>query len=452
MTGAHAMHPPLAGLLTGLEPYVVRGRVGACEGLLVTAHGLAELVAMGDLCALERCPGTTEPGLATDARMLAEVVALDGDEVRLMPYDQVRGVKLAAPVSIVRGQGRIYPTPDWLGRVVDALGRPIDDGPALPCGDIPYPLDGTPTPAHLRRPLGPRLELGVRALDLFVPCCHGQRLGIFAGSGVGKSTLIAMLARQTRADAIVLGLIGERGREVRLFLDEVLGAEGRARTVTVVATSDQPPMLRKRAAQLTLTLAEALRDSGLSVLCLFDSVTRYAMALREIRLAAGEPPTSRGYPPGVFAELPRLLERAGPGQGAGTITGLFTVLVEADDVNDPIADAVRGLLDGHVVLDRGIAEGGRFPAIDVTRSLSRTAPGCYADAERVPIARARRLIKAHADVAELIQLGAYRPGGDPEIDEAIRVRPALEAVLAQEVDEPGRHEDGVSRLGTALGP
>lgn len=450
MTGANAS-TALASALAGLDPYVVQGRVSACEGLVVTARGLANLAAMGDVCALERSPGEAGRSPAAGGRMLAEVVALDGRDVRLMPYDLLRGVKLGAPVRLLRGEARVHPTTGWRGRVVDAFARPLDDGPPLPRGAIAYPLDGPPTPAHRRRPLGHRLELGLRALDLFVPCCRGQRLAILAGSGVGKSTLIAMLARHTRADAIVLGLVGERGREVRLFLDEVLGAEARARTATVVATSDQPPMVRKRAAQLTLTVAEALRDQGLAVLCLFDSVTRYAMALREIRLAAGEPPTSRGYPPGVFAELPRLLERAGPGPCEGTITGVFTVLVEGDDVDDPIADAVRGLLDGHVVLDRGIAEGGRFPAIDVTRSLSRTAPACIPAAEQAPIAHARRLIKVHGDVAELVQLGAYRPGSDPTIDEAIRVRPALETLLAQGVDEPAARAKALAQLTAALG-
>jgi F0F1-type ATP synthase alpha subunit len=261
-------------------------------------------------------------------------------------------------------------------------------------------------------------------------------MGIFAGSGVGKSTLLSMIAAGSAADVMVIGLIGERGRELHDFLEATLGENGRARSVVVVATSDQPAMLRRRAAYLTLTVAEFLRDQGLKVLCLMDSVTRFAMALREIYLAAGEVPTSRGYPPGVFAELPRLLERAGPGADTGSITGLFTVLVEGDDTNEPISDTVRGILDGHVVLDRAIAEGGRFPAVDPLRSLSRTAPACYAPQERELAREARRLMRLHADMAELIRLGAYRSGANAELDRAIAVQPALECVLRQ---NPGEH-------------
>lgn len=429
-----------------LEPWHLRGRVVRCDGAVLTVAGLEGLAAIGDVCAL----GATADAASRGGEMLAEVVALDPDGIRLLPYGQVRGVTLGTPATLLPGHGEVRPSPAWLGRVVDALGRPLDEAP-LPQGSVAHRLDGAPVPAHRRRPLGSRLDLGVRALDLFTPCRRGQRLGIFAGSGVGKSSLLGMLARHTRADAIVLGLIGERGREVGLFLDEVLGEAGRARTVTVVATSDQPAMLRRRAAHLTLSVAEALREEGFDVVCLLDSVTRFAMALREIHLAAGEPPASRGYPPSVFAELPRLLERAGTGVGQGTITGLFTVLVEGDDLNDPIADAVRGILDGHVVLDRGIAEGGRFPAIDVGRSLSRTAPGCYGEAERPPVARARQLIKAHDDMAELIQLGAHRTGSDPLVDEAIRVRPALEACLGQELEQASTIEEAVASLRAAIG-
>ena len=248
-----------------------------------------------------------------------------------------------------------------------------------------------------------------------------------------------------------IGLIGERGRELHEFLEQTLGAAGRQRSVVVVATSDQPAMLRRRAAYLTLTMAEYLRDQGLKVLCLMDSVTRFAMALREIYLAAGEVPTSRGYPPGVFAELPRLLERAGPGAGAGSITGLFTVLVEGDDTNEPISDTVRGILDGHVVLDRAIAEGGRFPAVDPLRSLSRTAPGCYAPHERELAREARQLMRLHADMAELIRLGAYRSGANAELDRAIAVQPALERILQQDSHERSSVDGSVHGAGGGAG-
>jgi flagellum-specific ATP synthase len=433
----------LASRLAGIAPYLVEGRVRRARGLLLTCDGLNGVAAMGETWKVERPSHNPDECKTT---LLAEVVGVDEDGVHLLPFDELAGIGQGARVAQACGHDRVWPGRGWLGRVIDPLARPLDGGPPLARGPRPCRLQERPLAAHLRRELGPRMALGVRALDLFTPCRRGQRLGIFAGSGVGKSTLLAMLARHAEADAIVLGLVGERGREVQTFLAEALGTEGRRRAVVVVATSDMPAMLRRRAAQLTLTVAEALRDQGLSVVCLIDSVTRFAMALREIHLAAGEPPASKGYPASVFAELPRLLERAGPGAGAGSITGLFTVLVEGDDLADPVADAVRAILDGHVVLDRAVAEGGRFPAIEVTRSLSRTAPGCYDPAERPLVARARQLIRAHAEMAELIQLGAYKPGSDPLTDAAIAARPALEALLAQAEDEPAAHEETLARL------
>ena len=423
-------------------PYAVEGQVDRARGLLLTCRGLEGFVAMGDTCVIGRRAGAGTS--ATD--LLAEVVGIDQEGTHLLPYDEVAGVGRGATVRPAAALDLVRPGRAWLGRVLDCLARPMDHRPPPPAGGRSYRLQGKPPAAHLRRPLGPRIDLGVRALNLFTPCRRGQRLGIFAGAGVGKSTLLGMLAEHAEADALVLGLVGERGHELHHFLDQVLGAAGRERAVVVVATSDMPPMLRRRAALLTMTIAEALRDEGLEVMCLIDSVTRYAMALREIHLAAGEPPTSKGYPPGVFAELPQLLERAGPGPGRGSITALFTVLVEGDDLTDPVADAVRGILDGHIILDRDIAEGGRFPAVDVLRSLSRTAPEVYAAEERPLVTRARQLLKAHADVADLLQLGAYQPGRDVTTDEALRLKPALDALLSQPAGERASLADDVARL------
>ncbi len=426
----------------------------SCRGTLLVCGGLTGVVGLGDTCLVEplshnhrECP---RPSPVAREPLLGEVVALDEAGVHLLPFSELQGVGLDARVTLTGGLDRIRPDLGWIGRVLDPLARPLDNRPAPGWGSLAYPLQARPAPAHQRRGFGPRLDLGVRALNLFTPCCRGQRMGIFAGSGVGKSTLLSMLARHSDADVLVLGLIGERGREVNALLHDGLGSASLARSVVVVATSDMPAMLRRRAAYLTLTVAESLRDQGLAVLCLIDSVTRFAMALREIYLAAGEPPTSKGYPPSVFAELPRLLERAGPGTAEGSITGLFTVLVEGDDLTDPIADAVRAILDGHVVLDRAIAEGGRFPAVDVLRSLSRSAPGAYEPEERPVVARARRLIRAYADTAELIQLGAYRRGSDPVIDAAIAARPALESVLGQQIEERSALADDFARLAAAV--
>ncbi|MDH3658530.1 MAG: FliI/YscN family ATPase [Alphaproteobacteria bacterium] len=442
----------LDGLLAELrrvEPYQLRGEISACQGARLICHGLHRHLSIGDLCTVERpARGGGREGRDADAggHLLAEVMALTDKGAVLMPFEELDGVGLGATVRLSSDGAVVRPGPGWLGRVVDPLGRPLDRGPPIEDGPVDYPVQTRALAAHLRRGLGERLDLGVRALNLFAPCRQGQRLGIFAGTGVGKTTLLSMLAQHSGADALVLGLIGERGRELHDFLNSGLGPAARERSVIVVATSDMPAMQRRRAAQTTMAVAEALRDQGLTVLCLIDSVTRYAMALREIYLAAGEPPTSKGYPPRVFAELPRLLERAGPGACKGSITGLFTVLVEGDDLNDPIADAVRGILDGHVVLDRRIAEQGRFPAIDVLKSLSRTAPGCYAPEERPLVEEARQLLRVYEDVAELIQLGAYKPGTDPLTDRAIEMRPKLEALLKQDEGEQSRISEDFARL------
>lgn len=345
----------------------------------------------------------------------------------------------------------VFPDHSWLGRVLNGLGEPIDSGGALGAGVNFMPFRADPPPAHSRRRLGPPFQTGVRVLDSFLTCCKGQRMGIFAGSGVGKSVLLSMLARNAASDVAVIGLIGERGREVQEFLQEDLGAAGLARSVVIVATSDEPALMRRQAAYLTLSVAEYFRDQGLNVLCMMDSVTRFAMAQREIGLAAGEPPTTKGYTPTVFTELPRLLERAGPGIDEGTITGLFTVLVDGDDHNEPIADAVRGILDGHIVMQRAIAARGRYPAVNVLQSISRSMPRSC-DPEYWPsIQRARSILSTYADMEELIRLGAYRAGSSAEVDEAIKLYPLLDDFLRQGKEESTSMSDTYSRLAEIVG-
>ncbi|WP_048756788.1 FliI/YscN family ATPase, partial [Afipia felis] len=323
---------------------------------------------------------------------------------------------------------------------------PIDGKGPIEQGASPMPFRNLPPPAHSRKRVGQPLDLGVRALNTFLTCCSGQRMGIFAGSGVGKSVLLSMLARNVDADISVIGLVGERGREVQEFLQDDLGEEGLARSVVVVATSDEPALMRRQAAYLTLAISEYFRDEGQNVLCLMDSVTRFAMAQREIGLSAGEPPTAKGYTPTVFTELPKLLERAGPGLGEGTITGIFTVLVDGDDHNEPVADAVRGILDGHIVMERSIAERGRYPAINILKSVSRTMPKS-ADPEFLPvIMRGRQVMATYADMEELIRLGAYRAGSSAEVDEAIRLHEPLENFLRQAKNEATGLEAGYRQL------
>jgi flagellum-specific ATP synthase len=417
-------------LLSDIEaiPTLTRfGRVARIEGLAVEVTGAQGAVSLGGQCRISIGNHRTIP---------CEVVGFRDGRALVMPLGSLDGITLGARADFEDRPASIYPSKAWLGRVIDGFGQPIDGKGVLPQGAAAYAIKAAPPPATLRGRMGGKLDLGVRAMNAFTTCCAGQRMGIFAGSGVGKSILLSMLARNSDADVIVIGLIGERGREVKEFIEDDLGEEGLARSVVIAATSDEAPLVRRQAAYVAMTVAEHLRDQGLNVLLLMDSVTRFAMAQREIGLSAGEPPASKGYTPTVFAELPRLLERAGPGpDGSGTITGLFTVLVEGDDHNEPVADAVRGILDGHIVLERAIAERGRFPAINILKSVSRAMPACNTDDEQKLVLRARQPMTIYEDMAELIRLGAYKAGTNPEVDDAVRLYPALEAFLAQSKTE-----------------
>jgi flagellum-specific ATP synthase len=332
-----------------------------------------------------------------------------------------------------------------LGRVIDAFGAPLDGGPAPRCTDR-VRLRREPPPPFARTAITRPLDTGVRVLDALLPLGVGQRVGLFAGTGVGKSTLLGMLCRRARADVVVVGLVGERGREVGDFVRNVLGDQGRRRSVVVAATGDAPPLVRVQAALLSTAIAEHFRDRSATVLLVMDSVTRFAMALREASLAAGEPPVTKGYTPSVFAALPTLLERAGTTDGAGSITAIYTVLVEGDDLNDPIADAVRGVLDGHIVLSRSLAERGLFPAVDVLRSVSRVFDDVTtADHRRMAI-RVREMLAAHADAADMIKIGAYVRGSDPRVDAACAAMPRIEGLIRQGLDEAAPREATLGAL------
>ncbi|WP_138379770.1 flagellar protein export ATPase FliI [Luteithermobacter gelatinilyticus] len=426
-----------------IQPWKFYGRVVGVQGLLVEVAGAQRSLSIGArVNILSR----------QDKVIPAEVVGFHADRALLMPFSMLEGVGVGCKAFIEGEVAVVHPGEGWLGRVVNAMGEPIDGRGPIRDGAESYAVRAQPPAAHLRQRVGEKIDLGVRSINTFVTCCKGQRMGIFAGSGVGKSVLLSMFARYASADVTVIGLIGERGREVQEFLEDDLGEEGLARSVVVVATSDETALMRRQAAYLTLTVSEYFRDRGMDVLTLMDSVTRFAMAQREIGLAGGEPPASKGYTPTVFSELPRLLERAGPGLRGrgGSITGLFTVLVEGDDHNEPVSDAVRGILDGHIVLDRSIAERGRFPAVNVLRSVSRTMPGCNTSEENELLVTARKYLADYNDMEEMIRLGAYRSGANREVDEAIFYHPALEEFLAQQKTERSSLVEGYQRLAEIL--
>lgn len=400
-------------------PSAVFGKVRSIRGTTIVVDGLP--VPVGAVVRIHRQNNDSLEG---------EVIGFDAGKTLVAPLDNIDGVSSGETVELYRSFRSVPVSQEIVGRVVDAVGQPIDDGPLLPMG-WRMPVDAPPVPALSRPPIDEVLPTRVRAIDSMLTVGKGQRLGIFAGSGVGKSTLLGMLARGTEADHVVIALIGERGREVREFLDRDLGESGRARCTTVVATSDQPAPKRILAAKTATAIAESLRDQGKSVLLLMDSVTRFAMAQREIGLAAGEVPTTRGYPPSVFSLLPQLVERSGRSQ-RGSITAFYTVLVEGDDPNEPISDALRGLLDGHIHLSRSVAARGRYPAIDILPSLSRLQYQLISPQLRAATESIRNSMAIYRDNEDLIQIGAYPRGSSPQIDWAIQQRPFIENFLSQE--------------------
>lgn len=418
MSALTAAHRSLA--LAAVRPQQ-HGRVAELLGLRVTVTGVA--AAVGDLLEV----------VGPEGPVPVEVVASGRGALTCLPLASTTGLRAGDPVRSTGGGLRIGVGEALRGRVLDGLGRPLDDGP---------PLDGLPlvpvenrAPAALHRPrIDQQLGLGVRALDGLTPCGRGQRLGIMAGSGVGKSSLLSMVARGTDAEISVIALVGERGREVREFLEDDLGPEGLSRSIVVVATSDEPPVVRLRAAFVATRIAEWFRDSGRHVVLMMDSLTRVALAQREIGLSAGEPPATRGFPPSVFALLPGLLERAGTSP-VGSITGLYTVLVEGDDLQDPIGDSARSILDGHVVLSRDLATSGHFPSIDVLESISRVVNAVTDPVQRADATRLRRLLAAYRSVRELVEIGAYVAGADADADAALVLMPHIESFLRQGMDD-----------------
>jgi FliI/YscN family ATPase len=405
--------------LDRLSPMRSTGRVTELVGLLIESQG--PNVAVGDFCELETAAGR---------RIRAQVIGFRNGRVLAMPLEEIDGLQLGDLVAARGEEARVPVSQGLLGRVIDGFGLPMDDGPPIE-EQAQYSLYGTPVNPLEREHITEPLVTGVRAIDGLLPCGKGQRIGIFGGSGVGKSTLLGAMARDNSADVTVIGMIGERNREVRAFLEHDLGAKGRERSVVVCATSERPAPLRVRACFVALAVAEYFRDQGASVLLVMDSITRLAMAQREIGLAAGEPPSQKGYTPSVFNLLPKVLERAGNFR-RGSITGFFTVLVEGDDFNEPICDAARGILDGHFILSRQLASQGHYPAIDILQSVSRLSTALSTPAQMVAARKMRQALSAYRDAEDLIQLGAYVAGSNPPLDTSIRLRPELIAFLRQD--------------------
>lgn len=411
---------PLIAELAEVRPLRHFGRIAAIRGATLTVQGLAGRARLGDRVLLMPAEGAAVAG---------EVLALGRDGAEVLPEEQPEGLAVGDRAELL-GRSGLAPDDGWIGRVIDPYGVPLDGRP-LPRGPVRRGLRRPPPPPAQRRRLGGRLETGLDAFNTLLPLVRGQRLGLFAGSGVGKTMLLGQFARRVEADVVVLALVGERGRELRDFVDEVLGPEGLRRSVVVAATSDRSPLVRRRAAMAAMTVAEHFRDGGAQVLLLCDSITRFAEAHREIALASGEGAGLRGFPPSTAHQIMQLAERAGPGpEGAGDITAIMTVLVAGSDMEEPIADILRGVLDGHVVLDRAIAERGRFPAVDLLRSVSRSLPAAATPGENAMLAEARRLIAAWERVEAMVQAGLYAQGSDPLTDRAIRLFPRLDAFLA----------------------
>jgi flagellum-specific ATP synthase len=427
---------PLEGVFEALkwsDLHARRGRVANLIGLIVEATGLEAEV--GEVCDIDT--GRNRPTVP------AEVVGFRDSRTLLMPLGEMHGIGPGKAVTPTGRQFRVTVDDELLGRVLDGLGRPLDSRGEAPPGRSVSTIAQAPDPME-RPPITDRVALGVRALDALVPCGRGQRLGIFAGSGVGKSSLLGMIARSTSADVNVICLVGERGREVREFIDRDLGS-ALTRSVVVVATSDQPALVRIKAAFTATTIAEYFRDRGNDVMLMMDSVTRFAMAQREVGLAIGEPPATRGYTPSVFALLPKLLERSGTNRN-GSITGLYTVLVDGDDMNEPIADAVRSILDGHIVLTRDLAHAGHYPAVDVLQSVSRLVGEVVSPEVRAAGQEVRRLMAAYREKEDLIAIGAYQHGADPLTDAAIAKRQPINDFLRQSVTETSTAEEADERV------
>lgn len=425
-------------LVEGVRCAALEGRVVQVVGLIAEATGIGQSI--GSLCRIETDLGRN---------ILAEVVGFRDANTLLMPYGETRGIRPGSRVTVEESEPLADVGDAFLGRVVDGMGRPIDGRGPIAASDR-YPLYGAAINPLERDIIKTPMDVGIGAINTMIPLGRGQRVAIMAGSGVGKSVLMGMMTKHTEAEVVIIGLIGERGREVKDFVEETLGPEGLRKSVVIAATSDAPPLVRMRGAYLSTTLAEYFRDQGKNVLLLVDSLTRYAMSSRDVGLAAGEPPTTRGYTPSFFVQIPILLERAGIVQGKGSITGIYTVLVEGDDMNDPVGDTVRSIVDGHIVLSRQIASKGHYPAIDVLSSVSRVVRDVSRPENLALRERAVRILSTYRSAEDMINIGAYTDGADPQIDLAKKMAPRINDFLRQQIETCVTTEEGYAELAGIL--
>ena len=410
------------------------GAVVATDGLSLKIEGLSGFAALGDTVRISTERRAGKRGVAqSDRDVRAKIVAMDGEIVTGFAYGSLTGAAVGNIATLDRASGEAFPCDDWIGRIIDPFGVAMDGKP-LAHGEIPMPLERAAPNAAMRHKLGGRLSTGLCVLDTLLPICRGQRIGLFAGSGVGKSTLLGDIGSGLECDVAVIAMIGERGREVRSFIEDTLGSEGMKKTIIIASTADQSPLAKKRGANLAMATAEYFRNQGKQVLLMFDSLTRFAEAHREIALSAGEAPSLHAFPPSTFRTIASLVERSGPGEaGQGDITAVFSVLVAGSDQNEPVADMIRGILDGHIVLERKIAERGRFPAIDISRSVSRSLPGAASEQENLLLREARAIMRAYEDSETIVRAGLYAHGADAQIDRALEVWPKLDAFVGEKV-------------------
>ncbi len=432
----------LIGILAEHQKQLVRKKSLTIEGKLTRMVGLAMEAEGCEIPVGGRCHVITSDG----KEHLAEVVGFSGDKIFLMPSGEIKGLAPGARVRPVKDFIGVWADKSLLGRVLDGNGQPIDDGPPL-TQNTPMLLEGTPINPLKRHPIDKPLDVGVRAINAMLTVGRGQRMGLFAGSGVGKSVLLGMMTKFTEAEVIVVGLIGERGREVKEFIDNILGEEGMKRSVVVAVPADQPPLMRLHGAKVATSIAEYFRDQGKQVLLLMDSLTRFCQAQRELALAIGEPPATKGYPPSVFAKLPKLVERAGnSAKGSGSITAFYTVLTEGDDPQDPIADAARAILDGHIVLSRSIAESGHYPAIDIESSISRALQQIVEPNHLDAVNELKRIYSSYQQNRDLINVGAYKAGSNAYLDQAIAIKPIIDQFLKQDFNDKVTIEESIEQL------